>query len=125
MGDAGTQESLAAMLEWLANGENGWLAWERIGQNADEAEGYQIAYDTLEFRQANGFIRCGVCGRSAPGEQPGRPCLRLDCDGRLVPWEGPLEDKNLNALLIAAEYSPALRPAEHSAAVGDERRQDI
>jgi ATP-dependent helicase YprA (DUF1998 family) len=32
---------------------------------------------------------------------------------------------NLNALLIAAEYSPPLKPAEHSAAVDDSRRRQI
>ena len=38
---------------------------------------------------------------------------------------GPIVEGNLNATLITSEYSPALKPAEHSAAVSDDTRAEV
>jgi len=123
LGETASLESLSAVLEWLQG--QGWLAWSRIGVNANEAEGYQVVCETLEFGQKSEFVRCRVCGRAAPRDIAGVPCSRAGCDGQLMTWEGPIAEGNLNALLIAAEYTPPLRPAEHSAAVSDARRGEI
>jgi len=124
LGEEATVESLSAMIDWLARSD-GWLRWSRVGRNADEMDGLQVATDMLEFRLASQFVRCAICGRTAPGEQPGRVCPRAGCEGHLVHWKGPLAEGNLNAMLVTAEYSPALMPAEHSAAVNDDRRQEV
>lgn len=124
LGEEATTESLSAMIGWLSRND-GWLRWSRIGRNADEIDGFQVATEMLEFRLADRFVRCDTCGRTAPGEQPGIVCPRPGCDGHLVDWEGPLAEGNLNAMLVAAEYSPALMPAEHSAAVNDDRRLEV
>lgn len=123
LGEEATMESLAAALEWMQG--QGWLSRSRIGRNADEVEGYQVEWGHLELERVHEFVRCRVCGRSAPSDVTDTPCPRPGCEGRLATWAGPLVEGNLNALLIAAEYTPTLRPAEHSAAVSDARRREI
>ena len=105
LGQQATAESLARVLEWLEREQ--WLVWSRIGENANQAEGYQIDWGVLEFEQKTEFIRCNVCGRVAPTDHAGESCPRPGCDGVLVPWEGPIAEANLNATLITAEYSPS------------------
>jgi ATP-dependent helicase YprA (DUF1998 family)/very-short-patch-repair endonuclease len=124
LGEDVTMESLADVLTWLAQ-EEGWLVWTSVGRQGTGGEGYHVAHDVLEFQRPVGYAHCDICGRAVPGEEPGHICPRPGCDGHLVSWEGPLAENNLHATLIAAEFTPALRSAEHSAAVGDDRRQEI
>jgi hypothetical protein len=123
LGDEATVESVTAILEWLR--EHRWLTWSRIGRRADETEGYQLEWGVVEVSCATQFARCNICGRVGADTAPGFPCSRPGCEGHFVAWNGPLEDNNLNALLIAAQHAPPLKPAEHSAAVSDDRREEI
>src|SRR5262249_47301569 len=123
LGEDASADSLAAVLTWLQ--DQGWLVWSSIGQQANEVEGYQVELGTLEFMRGSQAVRCHICGRIAANEDVGSVCPRLGCAGRLLAWEGSLAAANINALLIAAEHTPLLRPAEHSAAVSDEVRQQI
>lgn len=125
LGDQATMESMRGILEWLGNPRAGWLTRSRIGRRADEAEGYQLDWEAIEISRGASFSRCNVCGRAAADTAPGMPCPRPGCEGRFVAWRGPLEDNNLNATLIAADYTPPLKPAEHSAAVSADRREEI
>ncbi|PKN59706.1 MAG: hypothetical protein CVU53_06845, partial [Deltaproteobacteria bacterium HGW-Deltaproteobacteria-11] len=115
--------SLEAILGWLV--EEDWLSWSRIGRNADEAEGYQVNWDTVEFAIPETLCRCMVCSRVSANDSEGNPCPRPGCDGSLGLWDGPIAEGNLNALLISADFTPPMRPAEHSAAVDDERRAEV
>jgi hypothetical protein len=123
LGEDVAADSLAAVLGWLQ--DEGWLVWSSIGRQASEVEGYQVEVGVLEFLPSRHTVRCQVCGRIAADEEVGALCPRLGCAGRLLAWEGSIATGNMNALLIAAEHAPALRPAEHSAAVSDEVRQQI
>lgn len=125
LGHAATQDSLEAVMDWLAADGQNWLVWERIGRDANEAEGFQINGDALQFQLARQHVRCTLCGRVCPGDEPGWPCSRSGCEGRLIAWGGVLAEGNLNAVLIAAPRTAALKPAEHSAAVVDEQRQKV
>jgi len=120
LGDHAGADSLAAVLRWLEHER--LLVISRIGQNANETEGFQVAPDILLFEVGRSFARCSVCGRVVANEPAGGPCIRTGCEGRLEEWEGPLASENLNALLIAADQAPPLIPAEHSAAITDEER---
>ena len=123
LGQHVTAESLAAVLEWLEREQ--WLTWSGIGNEANQVSGYQIEYGVLEFERNERFARCNICGRVGTGDARGQICPRPGCDGVLAPWQGPIADGNLNAMLIAAEHAPSLRPAEHSAAVSDDRRAEV
>lgn len=123
MGEEVASDALAVLLEWLSLREQGWLTWSKIGQNASEVDGYQVAWDVLEFERKTDFVRCTVCGRITPNDRFGELCPRHGCTGQLASWAGPLAEGNLNAMLITADYAPPLRPAEHSAAVNNDKRQ--
>jgi ATP-dependent helicase YprA (DUF1998 family)/very-short-patch-repair endonuclease len=123
LGEHVSADSLAAVLDWLHH--QGWLVWTTIGRQASEVEGYQLELGAIEFLYGAQAVRCDICGRVVAGDQPGLPCPRSGCPGHLITWEGTITTGNLNALLIAAEHAPPLRPAEHSAAISDERRQQI
>ena len=123
LGSDATLESLTAVMQWLETG--GWITWSQIGRNGDEVSGFQVSAGVLEFEIAHEFLRCGVCGRAATDGAPGDPCARTGCEGGLVRWEGALAQENLNAIMVASDYAPALMPAEHSAAVSDEDRHNF
>ena len=117
----GTPTSLEAILSWLA--ENGYLAWETIGSEHEDGEGYQVNYEQLEFEVGHSFRRCSVCDRVTANEQDEHPCDRTNCSGRMLPWPGPIAQGNLNALMAVRDYAPPLFAAEHSAAVTEEDRE--
>ena len=123
LGDQVSAESLARILEWLEREQ--WLTWSGIGNDGSQVNGYQIEYGALEFENNEQFVRCNICGRVGADAVPGQICPRPGCEGILVRWRGPIADGNLNAILIAAQHSPALRPAEHSAAVSDDTRAEV
>jgi very-short-patch-repair endonuclease len=123
LGQQVSAESLARILEWLEREQ--WLTWSGIGNDGTQVNGYQIEYGALEFEHKEQFVRCNICGRVGTDDAPGQFCPRPGCEGILVRWQGPIADGNLNAILIAAEHSPALRPAEHSAAVSDDTRAEV
>jgi ATP-dependent helicase YprA (DUF1998 family) len=121
MATRGTAAALEALLAWLA--DESYLAWEKIGQEHERAEGYQVDQVQLEFEVGRSFRRCSVCDRVTANEPDEHPCDRPDCSGRMLDWPGPIADGNLNALMAAEDYAPPLFAAEHSAAVTEEDRE--
>jgi hypothetical protein len=71
----------------------------------------------LSARRCPWWLRCAsgasVLGRILDPRPPALTRSRVIADG------------NLNATLITSEYSPALKPAEHSAAVSDDIRAEV
>jgi hypothetical protein len=120
----GTSESLEAVLGWLAADSQNYLAMAEVGGEHESAEGYQVAFDQLEFEAGRAFRRCSVCDRVAANEPVERPCDRAGCSGRMTPWAGPIAGGNLNALMAVQDYAPPLFAAEHSAAVTDKEREE-
>jgi hypothetical protein len=116
-----SEASFDAVLEWMLH-EGRFLVRARIGKEAREAEGIVLRHDAIEARRASSYTRCPICGRIEGNGRPGLGCARPRCSGTMRVWEGPIEDGNLNAKLIAASSSPALWPGEHSAAVTEDER---
>jgi len=123
VGEDAADHSIKAVLEWLA--DRGYLQEVRIGKDGDEASGWQVSLDNVLFEAARTYAKCNVCGRVAANEPTGGHCFRVGCEGTLDEWVGPLQNGNLEALIIGSEYAPALVPAEHSAAITDDRREEI
>lgn len=123
LGARGTLESFTDVFEWLR--DRGFIRAVTIGRNANEITGFQIPVEILQFEIGRTFARCGVCGHVEVNTKPGDPCPRRGCGGRVEAWAGALAEENLNALLVQAETSPVLIAEEHSAAVLDERRQEL
>ena len=119
----GTPDSLDACLTWLH--EKNYLSWSRVGKKNEEGEGYQVNLDNVEFEIGVSFLRCSVCDKVTPNESPGKPCPRAGCTGSMTSWEGAIAEGNLNARMAVENYAPPLYAAEHSAAVEDEKRQEI
>jgi len=122
-GQEATEHSLEAVTQWLLTQE--LLAEVEVGSDAEHGQGLQVNLDRLLVEVAHSYTRCTVCGRIAPNEPPDGVCYRVGCDGHFEQCAGPLGERNLEALNIATDYAPTLRPAEHSAAIGDEQRQKI
>src|SRR5262249_7502117 len=120
----GTPGSLDAVLAWLAGDGRDYLVLAKIGGEHETAEGYQVAFDQMEFEAGRAFRRCSVCDRVAANQPVERPCDRVGCSGRMTPWPGPIAEGNLNALMAVQDYAPPLFAAEHSAAVTDEKREE-
>jgi len=118
----GTAASLEALLEWLS--AEGYLAWETVGAEHEEGEGYQVNHEQLEFEAGRSFRRCSVCDRVAANERDEHPCDRPNCSGTMLSWAGPIAEGNLNALMAVQDYAPPLFAAEHSAAVTEEDREE-
>ncbi|NOT01453.1 MAG: DEAD/DEAH box helicase [Phycisphaerales bacterium] len=118
-----TPDSLDACLRWLQDKE--YLAWSRVGKAEESGEGYQVNLEMVEFEVGRSFLRCSVCDKVAVNEPSGRPCPRAGCSGTMQPWEGPLAEGNLNALMAVENYAPPLYAAEHSAAVSDDQREKV
>ena len=123
MTSRGTAASLDAMISWLAGDGQGYLVLSEIGSEHETGEGYQVAFDQMEFEAGRTFRRCSVCDRIAANEPAERPCDRTGCSGRMKEWAGPIHEGNLNALMAVQDYAPPLFAAEHSAAVTDEERE--
>ncbi|HKI16410.1 MAG TPA: helicase-related protein, partial [Isosphaeraceae bacterium] len=117
----GTAASLETLLDWLLR--EGYLASETIGGEHEQAEGYQVSQEQLEFEAGLSFRRCSVCDRVAANERDEHPCDRPNCSGRMLAWAGPIAEGNLNALMAVQDYAPPLYAAEHSAAVTEEDRE--
>ncbi len=115
-----TPDSLDALLRWLQDKQ--YLVWSRVGKKDEGGEGFQVNLDMIEFEVGDSFLRCTVCDKVASNESPGRPCSRAGCAGSMQPWDGPIAEGNLNALMAVENYAPALYAAEHSAAVSDDKR---
>lgn len=126
-GDAQSADSLDDFLNWLATEKDGasYITWETIGRKDDQASGWQVDFDLLEFEVGKTFQRCSICDRIESNEKPKTPCSRSGCHGTMESWDGPIEEENLNALMAVEKYAPPLFPAEHSAAVPDEVREQI
>lgn len=126
-GDDQTEESFQDFLSWLATEKDGasYLTWETIGSKFDQAAGWQVDFDLLEFEIGKTFLRCSICDRIESNETPNMPCSRTGCHGKMIDWAGPIAEENLNALMAVEKYAPPLYPAEHSAAVPDEEREEI
>jgi very-short-patch-repair endonuclease len=123
VGDDVTEHAMGAIFEWML--DQGYLQEVRVGKDGDEASGLQVSLDNVLFEVARNYARCSICGRVAGNEPGGGRCFRVGCEGRFEEWEGPLAANNLEALVVATEYAPPLIPAEHSAAITDDRRQEI
>jgi hypothetical protein len=119
--DVASEASFDAVLEWMVD-EGRFLVRARIGKEARETEGIVLRHDAIEACRASSYARCPICGRIEGNGRPGLGCARPRCSGTMRAWEGPIEDGNLNAKLIAASASPALWPGEHSAAVTEDER---
>ncbi len=123
LGARASLESFTGIFEWMR--DRGFICAVTIGRNANEATGFQIPVEILQFEIGRTFARCTVCGYVEANAHPGGACPRRGCGGRVETWAGALAEENLNALLVQAETSPVLIAEEHSAAVPDERRQEI
>ena len=118
-----TPDSLDACLRWLQDKQ--YLVWSRVGKKNENGEGYQVNLENVEFEVGVSFLRCSVCDKVTPNESPGKPCPRASCAGSMKPWEGPIAEGNLNALMAVENYAPPLYAAEHSAAVPDDQREEV
>jgi ATP-dependent helicase YprA (DUF1998 family) len=114
--------SLEEVLRWLQERE--YLTWQTIGSKDDQSQGWQVSIDVIEFESARSFLHCSICDRIASNEPEGQPCTRFDCRGTMRKWGGPIVEGNLNALMVVEKYAPPLFPAEHSAAVPDDEREE-
>lgn len=123
LGSRANLESFTDIFEWMR--DRGLIRAVAIGRNANEATGFQIPVEIMQVEIGRTFARCAVCGHVEPNTRPGGACPRRGCGGRVETWVGSLAEENLNALLVQVETSPALIAEEHSAAVPDERRQEI
>jgi ATP-dependent helicase YprA (DUF1998 family) len=117
-----TPGSLEAVLRWLESKE--YLTLQAIGSRDDQGTGWQVSVDLLEFEIARSFLACSVCDRVVSNELAGNPCTRSGCQGTMRDWAGPIAEGSLNALMVVEKYAPPLFPAEHSAAVSDEKREE-
>lgn len=117
-----TPGSLEDVLRWLQDHE--YLTWQTIGSKDDQAAGWQVSVDVVEFEAAHSFLHCTICDRIVSNEDAGQPCTRFGCRGTMTTWEGPIAEGNLNALMVVEKYAPPLFPAEHSAAIPDEKRAE-
>lgn len=123
-GETATADSLEAILNWLADAKHGYLVEQSIGSKDVQATGWQVSVDLLEFEAGRSFLQCSICDRIQANEPAGSPCTRLACHGTMQKWAGPVAEENLNALMVVERYAPALFPAEHSAAMSDEKREE-
>jgi ATP-dependent helicase YprA (DUF1998 family) len=117
-----TASSLDDVLRWLQ--ERQYLTWQTIGSKDDQSAGWQVSIDVIEFEAAKSFLHCTICDKIASNEEPGQLCTRFGCHGKMATWEGPIAQGNLNALMVVEKYAPSLFPAEHSAAVADDKREE-
>lgn len=120
--DHATPGSLEEVLRWLQERE--YLTWQTIGSKDDQGSGWQVSVDVIEFEAAKSFLHCTICDRIASNEPAGQPCTRFGCCGKMAKWDGPIAEGNLNALMVVEKYAPPLFPAEHSAAVPDDKREE-
>jgi hypothetical protein len=74
-------------------------------KEAREAEGILLRHDAIEACRSSSFTRCPVCGPAEGNGHPGLGCARPRCSGTMRVWDGPIEDGNLNAKLIAASVN--------------------
>jgi len=115
---------LHEVLEWLEQCR--YIVWVQVGNGG---EGFQVAFDLLEFEVGRNWVRCDACGRVIANEVPNTPCPRVKwnraCSGTLREWVGPFEERNIWVLQIANPDLPPLQAGEHTAAVTNEERQRI
>ena len=109
-------------MQWLEQKE--YLTLETIGSKDEKSTGWQVTCDLVEFEAGRSFLHCSVCDHIDSNERPGHPCTRAGCSGTMRSWKGPIAEENLNALMVVEKYAPPLFPAEHSAAVSDEKREE-
>lgn len=114
--------SLENVLRWLEDKE--YLTWQTIGSKDDQGTGWQVSVDLIEFEVGRKFLHCSICDRIAANDIAETPCTRFGCRGVMENWAGPIKEGNLNALMVVERYAPPLFPAEHSAAVPDELREE-
>ncbi len=117
-----TPGSLEDVLRWLQDRE--YLTWQTIGSKDDQSAGWQVSVDVVEFEAARSFLHCTICDRIVSNEHTGEPCTRFGCRGTMAKWDGPIVEGNLNALMVVEKYAPPLFPAEHSAAIPDDKRAE-
>jgi ATP-dependent helicase YprA (DUF1998 family) len=117
-----TPGSLEEVLRWMQDHE--YLTWQSIGSKDDQGTGWQVSVDVIEFEAGRSFLHCTICDKIASNEIAGQHCTRFDCHGTMAKWIGPIAEGNLNALMVVEKYAPPLFPAEHSAAVPDDLREE-
>lgn len=124
-GDHVSAESLEDLIRLLASDDVEIIIEQTVGSDKERVTGYQISYESILIEAGHSYVRCNVCGRAVANERVGGPCPRPTCSGTMEEWTGAVSDGNINALLLAQDFTASLLPAEHSAAVGDDERARI
>lgn len=84
---------------------------------------YQLNKDKIGFQHAQGCYECQVCKKVYIHALPTLACPTYNCKGRVVCK--PLDKENYDVFQYTSlKYSP-IKPEEHSAQVGKEKREEI